>query len=90
MFVIISFMLLGILIGRVFRKKVSSYIPYVITALIWTLLFLLGTEVGVNKQLISNLSTLGIEALVITLGAIIGSILFSWLLWRYVRKEGVR
>ena len=54
--------------------------------LIWVLLFLLGIEVGGNESIIRNLSTLGIEALLLTMGAVLGSILAACGLWRFCIK----
>ena len=56
--------------------------------MIWLLLFLLGIEVGSNPHIVKGIQTLGLEALLLTVGGAIGTIIFSWLLWKYVsRKE---
>lgn len=80
-------MLLGILTGYLSRNKRLTYIHKIITLLIWILLFLLGTDVGKNKTIFKELPTLGLEALIITLGAVMGSALLAWGLWCYIRKE---
>lgn len=87
MFTIILIMLSGMAAGYLFRQYRCSFLPFVITALIWVLLFLLGLEVGSNQQLIHALPTLGVEALVITLAALAGCMLGSWLLWKYISKN---
>lgn len=46
MFTVILIMLCGIVVGRLLRGRVLSFVPRVITFLIWLLLFLLGIEVG--------------------------------------------
>ena len=46
------------------------------------LLFLLGISVGINEKIINNLDSIGIKALWITLGAITGSVLVSWMLYK--------
>ena len=51
------------------------------------LLFLLGLEVGNNRQIIEGLATLGIEALIITLACLTGSCLLAWGLWRWLYKR---
>lgn len=81
---IISLMLTGIGIGYLLRKQRLKPIQRIITILIWTLLFILGTEVGHNKAIIEGLHTIGLEALFITLAGIIGSVLASWGLWIYI------
>lgn len=84
---IISLMLTGVLLGYAARRKNLRFIQRIITILIWILLFLLGTEVGHNKAIINGLHTIGLEALVITLAGVTGSILASWGLWIYINKK---
>lgn len=79
--IIISLMLSGVLIGYSARKRKLVFIHRAITVLIWLLLFLLGTEVGNNQNIINGLDTIGLEAFLITLAAVSGSVLASWLLW---------
>ena len=85
--IIISLMLTGVGIGFLACKKKLSFIHRIITVLIWGLLFLLGTEVGHNEAIIQGLHTIGLEALLITLAGVFGSILASWGLWLYIRKH---
>jgi uncharacterized membrane protein YbjE (DUF340 family) len=59
-----------------------------ISTAIYILLFLLGISVGLNKTIIQNIGTLGFQALIITVGAISGSVLMSWLIYRiFFRSE---
>jgi len=62
----------------------------VITFIIWLLLFMLGTEVGGNEEVMRSLATLGVQALVLCTGALAGSIACAWLLWRSIggRRTG--
>jgi uncharacterized membrane protein YbjE (DUF340 family) len=83
-------MILGIGVGYIFRKRNLSFISKVITVLIWILLFVLGLEVGSNPQIVSNLGNLGLDALIITLGALLGSITLAALLWKIVNKSKVQ
>ncbi|WP_455962801.1 LysO family transporter [Bacteroides bouchesdurhonensis] len=89
MFIIIGIMLSGMLIGYLLRSKRLTWIHKIITFLIWLLLFLLGIDVGDNKAIMNGLHTLGLEALTITLAAVIGSILLAWGLWYllYIRNR---
>lgn len=87
MFTVIGLMLGGILVGYLTRKQEINSIGRIITALIWILLFLLGIEVGGNQQIIEGLATLGLEALVITAAAILGSCLAAWGLWYFLYKR---
>lgn len=87
MFVIIVIMLLGIGVGFLLRKNNLSGIGNFITGLIWLLLFLLGVDVGGNKTIIQGLHTLGMEALLLTIGGILGSVILAWGLWYYLYKR---
>lgn len=68
MFTIIGLMLTGMLLGYLLRKRNLSGIHKVITVLIWLLLFILGIEVGGNEQIIKGLHTIGLEAVILTIG----------------------
>ncbi len=80
-------MLSGILFGYLFKKKKITWISRVITLLIWVLLFLLGIDVGSNQAIMSGLHTIGQEALVITVGAVLGSVVGARLLWKWINKD---
>lgn len=84
---IVMIMLCGIGTGYLLRNKKMSFIGRIVTALIWVLLFLLGIEVGANPRIINGLQTLGLEAVILTLGGSAGSVLFAWALWRYVSAK---
>lgn len=87
MFTVISLMLGGMCIGFLLRRQQFSWIHRVITTLIWILLFLLGVEVGGNRQIIEGLATLGLEAFSITIAAVIGSCMAAWVLWYLLYKK---
>lgn len=87
MFTIIGFMLSGMLLGFLLRKKQLSKISRVITILIWLLLFLLGIEVGNNEQIIKGIHTLGLEAFILTIGGLLGSVIAAWILWKILYKK---
>lgn len=81
MFVVIGLMLTGVLIGWVTRMHCLKFLQQIIPVFIWLLLFLLGVEVGDNDAILRGLHTIGIEALVLTLGGTLGSVLAASLLW---------
>lgn len=87
MFIVIAFMILGTVIGYIFRSNKLGNISKIITFIIWVLLFLLGVEVGTNPDIIAGLGTIGVEALIITVAAVLGSALVALLLWRYIKKS---
>ena len=78
------------LLGYLLRKRALKKIHQIITLLIWLLLFILGIEVGSNEQIIKGLHTIGLEAVILTLGGTLGSVIAAWALWRalYKRKGG--
>lgn len=91
MFTIIGLMLTGMLLGYLLRKQDLKRIHPTITLLIWLLLFILGIEVGSNGQIIKGLHTIGLEALILTLGGTLGSVVAAWALWKALyKKEGGR
>lgn len=87
MFTIIGLMLTGMLFGFLLRKQKLSWIHKVITVLIWLLLFLLGIDVGGNQEIINGLHTIGMEAIIITLAAMLGSVTAAWGLWYVLYKR---
>lgn len=80
-------MILGTVVGYIFRSNKLVNISKIITFIIWVLLFLLGVEVGTNPDIIAGLGTIGVEALIITVAAVLGSALVAILLWRYIKKS---
>ncbi|GET28481.1 LysO family transporter [Prolixibacter sp. SD074] len=49
---------------------------------IYLLLFLLGIGVGTNKMVIQSLDSIGLQALLLTIGALAGSIAMGWIIYR--------
>ena len=89
MFIVILFIFLGIAVGYNVRTRIKSatrksaigtWAGRATTGLIWLLLFML--EVGSNDQIISALPTLGVEALVLSGFATLGSCALAWALWK--------
>ncbi len=89
---VVVIMLSGMAVGFLLRKRRLRVVPHAVTALIWALLFLLGVEVGTNRQVIEGITTLGLEALWLSLAGLAGTVLLAWALWRWVsrRKGGAR
>ena len=80
-------MLTGVLLGYLLREKKLSWIQKVISFLIWVLLFLLGIDVGSNESIVKGLHSIGVEAVIITVAAVLGSVTFALLLWRSVLRN---
>ncbi|SKB90852.1 Membrane protein of unknown function [Sphingobacterium nematocida] len=91
MLIVFCIMLVGVGIGIGVRS-----VPYFkstgkwISVVIYFLLFLLGREVGTNKQLLMSLNTLGLQAFLITSGALIGSIFCAWITYKFFFQKNER
>ncbi len=88
MITVLLTMLSGILLGFVLNKKpkILQVNDKLITWAIYILLFLLGISVGLNKTIVENLDKIGVQAIIITMGAISGSVLMLWALYRFAFK----
>ena len=88
MTVILILLIGGILIGRLLsrQRKVIQTFDRLTTWAIYLLLFLLGISIGSNHEIISNLGSLGIKALIIAGFSVAGSILLSMIIYRLFFK----
>jgi uncharacterized membrane protein YbjE (DUF340 family) len=82
---VVLIMLCGIGVGYLMRRCHMKLWPWIITVLIWLLLFLLGIEVGSDKHILQSLNKLGLEALVLSLAGIAGSIALAYALWKWIQ-----
>ncbi|MFR9523745.1 MAG: LysO family transporter [Rikenellaceae bacterium] len=88
MFIVLGIIILGILIGTQIRSsKAPSIISKLLNAIIYLLLLVMGIAVGGNEQIVNNLPTIGLKALIITAGAVLGSAIFAAVLYRYLFKN---
>lgn len=87
MFIAIGFMLAGGAAGFVLRSMEFKNISKIVSGLICLLLFILGLEAGANPQIMSGLGTIGIEALLITVSALLGSCAGALLLWKRIHPK---
>lgn len=77
------------LAGFMLRKK-ESIIKFADKATTWAiylLLFLLGVSVGTNDTILSSFASLGFIAVVLTLGAVAGSVFASYFVYVHFFKE---
>lgn len=82
MLTVISCMVIGIFTGYVLRKRhIAGLVGKMISVAIVGLLFFLGISVGTNKDIMNNLSTIGVNAMLISFAATMGSVLVSWLVY---------
>ena len=87
MFTIIGLMLTGMLLGFLLRKQKLSGIHKVITVLIWFATLFIGYRCRRHQKIINGLHTIGLEAIVITLAAVLGSVTAAWALWYVLYKR---
>ena len=79
MFIFISIMILGAVLGYFMRDNRSiDKLGNVIFAIVCMLLYTLGLSIGSNKLLLENFSTFCWQAAFIALMSLIGSLLASW------------
>lgn len=89
-FTVAFIIFLGVLLGLKLRDRAERWVNVVIKVLIYLMLFCLGLEVGANPNVISQLDTLGLEALIITLGTVAGSAAAAWIMWRVIQNQEQR
>lgn len=84
---VVVIMLSGMAVGFLLRKRQLRFVPHAVTVLIWLLLFLLGIEVGSNPQVINGITSLGLEALWLSVAGMAGTLVFAWALWKWVSRH---
>ena len=92
MILLILTLLAGMIAGRLLSRRVAALHAFASRALmpvLLVLLFFMGVSLGANRAVAANLHRLGLEAMLITLGALGGTILFSSWLWRIAFKNSV-
>jgi uncharacterized membrane protein YbjE (DUF340 family) len=86
--VILSFLGLGIILGLVVRRR-TRILDLVNKAANWAvflLIFFLGVSVGENEAVMKALGHLGLQALLLSSAAVLGSVLVSILVHRWFFK----
>ncbi len=88
MFTVIIIMFSGMIVGYMSRRRsfLNRFIDKLIMIFIYLLLFFLGISVGSNEKIMSNLATLGIKALLLSLSGVLGSIVLSYFIYKVFRR----
>lgn len=83
--IVLSIMILGIGIGLFIgnRPRIIKIVSILTSFSIFILLFLLGIGVGTNDKIINNLHTIGLQALILTIGALSGSLICAYLVYKF-------
>lgn len=84
MIVTIGILMAGFLFGLWLKGRVKLPTSAITMASICLLLFILGLEIGGNRELLSNLPTMGLTALIVSVLAILGSVTLARL---FTNKE---
>ncbi len=83
MWIIFIFLLAGIIIGFIFRKRTRAitFSAKTTTFAVFLLIFFLGVSVGQNDSVLSALGNLGGQAILLSAGSILGSLVFAGVLY---------
>ena len=89
MITVLALMTLGIFIGLFInnRPKIIKGVDKMTTWSIYLLLFLLGIGVGLNEKIINNLHSIGLQAIILTIGAVLGSLIFAYITYTFFFKN---
>ena len=71
----------GMIVGRFFRRWLRLLPMTQLTFLaVLGLLFVMGAQIGADNEILRNMRSIGLEAFLLTLGAVAGSLLtaFAW------------
>jgi uncharacterized membrane protein YbjE (DUF340 family) len=84
MITVLVLMTLGIILGYFISEKKSliKISDKLTTICIYLLLFLLGIGVGLNDKIIANIGTIGLQAIIITAGALLGSLILAYFTYK--------
>ena len=86
---VLVIMAIGIVIGSLIRskQKLVSIVNKGTMWIVFVLLFFMGVSVGANDIILSNLGTIGLQGVLLSIVAIMGSALLSWLLYIVVFRS---
>lgn len=83
MFYLLLTLLAGSAAGLLMRKAgILSFTGKAISATVLIMLFLLGVETGADENILSNLHSLGTQALILAIAGILGSATAAGILYR--------
>ena len=82
-------MIVGMCIGYLLRErqKLAKHIDTIVSWAIFLLLFLLGVSVGINKTILNNIDSILLTVIILTLGAVFGSVIFAYFTYKLFFKE---
>ena len=80
----------GILLGIVLRRR-ERFLKVIDQLTVWFIyifLFLLGLTVGLNREIIAQFGRLGMQAIIIALACVIGSLVPAWFVYHFFFARG--
>lgn len=85
---------IGYFVGKEIRKK-NGRTPVAAkaaTVAVLSLVFVMGSRIGSDERVVANLSTIGVNAFILTMATFIGSILFVFLARKLVGidRKGIK
>lgn len=82
-------LVLGLLIGIIFKglRKQEKTLDKCITAALYVLLVFMGLKIGSDDSIFNNLGTIGLNSFVLAISVIIGSIFFTKLFEKILRRK---
>lgn len=86
MLIALGVMVLGAIAGFLFRKKIKVSVFPVIFISCCALLFAMGIKVGLDGNIIGNLSSLGLLALILAVSAMAGSVVLAVVFSKWMSK----
>ena len=89
MITVLLIMSAGIFIGWIFHSKIKFLrtTEFLTNWAIYLLLFMLGLSVGTNDTILKNFGEIGLQAITLTLFAVLGSVLTAWLTYNLFFKK---
>lgn len=91
MFKVLILLFIGIGVGYMLRHMPMLHKVEKTTSLtIFFMLFVFGLTIGSNDELVSSLGRFGYQAFVLAVAGICGSLLASYLAYRFIFKKGGR
>ncbi len=86
---VLIIMSIGIAVGFLISKRENliKINDKLVRWAIYLLLFLLGIGVGTNKDIINNIHTIGLQAILITIAALLGSLICAYIVYRLFFKS---
>ncbi len=89
MWMVIVALLAGFLMGHfnVLSEKIRGYVSNVITFCLIMLLLLIGAKIGLDREMIHHLSTLGIQSFLLAFSTIVFSLISLYILVKILGWE---